>query len=370
MSGLLGSMLAGAGAGGFGAYGQVIDNRIQSKLEAAKAAALEERERRLMELKNKFQAEAKDDERAYNEKLAAEKQSRTDRDSWAAAELLYGKEDESGLIGEYGAHEYSVPGGTRDDIEGVMSGQGLLATRAQQAAIKEAEEKKKLDANKTEYDRRQDAKQFALEEKKINALLNKETTKPPTVGELKYLQSQVDADLSAKWGYDPEMGAAYVEGENAEQALRDFKSYGYPNATAKKQKNGSVIIRPGGFNLDAAGSSEGINHEAAAQYMTQQISAGKIKDVVPILEQIPPEEQVRIFLLMPEKERKAIRAILEGSNEESSMRNEAGFLAPRIKKPQAPDRLGPAKDVWGALTETLKPVGDKITETTTKAQSR
>jgi len=55
MAGILASMVAGGAAGGFKAYGDVIDENVKAKRDAEKEAVLAARQKTLMELSQKFQ---------------------------------------------------------------------------------------------------------------------------------------------------------------------------------------------------------------------------------------------------------------------------------------------------------------------------
>lgn len=140
MVGILASMAAGFAAGGAKSYGDVVDDRIKTKLDLAKEAALEARMKNMMELQQKYQT---------RERLASQEfQTRNEADKKAQDQNLV---NYMAGVSEVGGDEYSVPIDKNDFKKG-MSADGILAVKS----LESAEEKQK-------YDRQFKEKEFNAE---------------------------------------------------------------------------------------------------------------------------------------------------------------------------------------------------------------
>jgi hypothetical protein len=133
MVGILASMAAGFAAGGAKAYGDVVDDRIKTKLDLAKEAALEARMKNMMELQQKYQT---------SERLADQEfQTRNEADKKAQDQSLV---NYMSGVSEVGGDEYSVPIDKNDFKKG-MSADAILAVKSLESAEEEKEYKRGRD---------------------------------------------------------------------------------------------------------------------------------------------------------------------------------------------------------------------------------
>jgi hypothetical protein len=297
MVGILGNILAGGVAGGAKNYTDIMDDRIEDKREAAKQAALEKRMKSLA----RYNADIQRDLRAEGWARDDKKEETANRDAWAQAELLYGEEKAPGLLGEYGGDEYSVPGGTRDEIAGGISGKALLATKATQRAMEKEEksetredelfeltkkktlaEIKKMESGDIEtitmY--HEDGSEIKVRTKEAAAKYAGQgfsVVKPGSVSasEKKRLQEESDGLLMGMIpGFDPEAKTAMVEKEESAKVLDALKRNGYPGAKIVDEKEDKNMIMPDGptmvtisagrFDHTAIGDQEAVEETGQA----------------------------------------------------------------------------------------------------------